>query len=274
MPMHQTSPLFRKNLCVRSFWLVTALAASPASGQTFLPDPVEQPVFGIELEKPFLPDADALDSYSSILESDLVVPWRPGVSLQIGLPLALAGADFVDGTSVYVGNLRASLLFGEAGALRSFVGISLPTASNISGPDLAVLVAAVPSLDTPETWIEDGFSVSGAVLPSTMWSGGGKLGFRFGGAALVPTDLENLFVFVRPAAWARFPLERAELRVDLTTSYDLTGDDGFGQQFSAYVGLGAQLSDVSGRPGLFIRLPLDADAREVLDLSIGFSAEL
>jgi len=61
-------------------------------------------------------------------------------------------------------------------------------------------------------------------------------------------------------------------RADLGTSYSITDDDGFGRQFTSYLTLGAGLPEASGQPGLFIRVPLERDARQVLDLSIGLSA--
>jgi hypothetical protein len=110
---------------------------------------------------------------SSILEADVILPVGSRKSLQIGVPLAMAGADALDGTSLYLGSLRFSLLFGA----------------------------------------------------------------------------------------------------DLGTSYAVNDDDGFGEQFTAYLTLGAALSEASGHPGLFVRIPLDGDARSVLDLSIGLSAQ-
>jgi hypothetical protein len=63
----------------------------------------------------------------------------------------------------------------------------------------------------------------------------------------------------------------SDLKADLATSYLLTSDDGFGRQFTAYVDLGATLPDISAKPGVFIRIPLDGDGRDVHDLSIGLS---
>jgi hypothetical protein len=244
------------------------VAARP---QTFLPDPVDRAMLAVQLEKPLIADAAGLASYSSILEADAVFPLGSS-SLQIGLPVAFAGADFVDGTSVYMGNLRASILFGEPGALSSFVGVTLPTASNVAGPDLAMLVGVLPWLGELEKWIEDSLSLAGAVLPSWPLSSGGQLGLRLGGAAIVPTGFDNLNIDARAAGWVRLPMAAAEFEADLATSYMITSDDGFGQQFTAYLDLGATLTDTSGRPGLFIRIPLDGDGRQVHDLSLGVSA--
>lgn len=253
--------------------LVLALEAAPASGQAFLPDPVEQPAFAVQWERPFLPGTDGLKAYSSLLELDAILPWRPGRSVQIGIPLAIAGVDGVDRTSIYAGNLRATILFGEPGAAAtSFVGITLPTGSNLRGPELAVLIGALPWLDELEKWVEDAVAVRGGVMPAWPLASGGQVGLRLGGAAIAPTDWENLHVYARAAGWGRVPTGRAELRADLGTSYSVTDDDGFGRQFTSYLTLGAGLPEVSGHPGMFIRIPLDGDARQVLDLSIGLSA--
>ena len=124
-----------------------------------------------------------------------------------------------------------------------------------------------------EKWGDDAFSVRGAYLPSTLLEGGGRLGLSLGGSAAMPTDFENLFVYTRVAGWGRFPTETAELRADLGISYDVTNDDGFGEQVTSYVDLGAALTEASGRPGLFLRIPLDGDARDAMDFSIGFRVQ-
>jgi hypothetical protein len=174
--------------------------------QTFLPDPVDRTAVAVQLEKPFLIDALGLASFSSSLEADAVFPIGSAVSLRVGLPLAFAGADFADGTSVYMGNIRASMLFGEPGGLSSFIGITLPTAGNISGSDLAVLVGALPWLGEIEKWTDEATSVSGAVLPSWPLSSGGQLGLHLGGVVVLLNGFDNLHLDARAAGWARLPI--------------------------------------------------------------------
>lgn len=252
--------------------LALALAASPADAQSFLPDPVEQTTVAVQWEKPFLSGADGLSFYSSILEGDVIFPVGTGRSLQIGVPLAIGGTDTSDG-GVFLGNLRASLLFGDPGAPSGFVGVTLPTASDLDASSLVpALVGALPRLDEPEKWGNEAFSARGAVIPSWPLENGGQLGLRLGGAAVVRTNFENLLVFGRAAGWGRFPVGSAELRADLGTSYAVNDDDGFGEQLTAYLDLGWNMREVSGQPGLFLRVPLDGDARQVLDFSIGVSA--
>lgn len=255
---------------VGSLSLLLAVAPPLVSAQTFLPNPVEQTRFVVQLEKPFLVDAVGLAGYSSILEVDALIPMG-SASLQIGLPVAFAGADFVDGTSVYMGNVRANMLFGPPGRLTSFIGITLPTASNVSGPDLAVLVGVLPWLGELEKWIEDSFAVSAATLPSWSFADSGLLGLRLGGAAIVSNGFGNLNVDARVAGWLRVPAGGAELSAELATSYMVTSDDGFGEQFTAYLDLGAALVQSARRPMIFLRVPLDGDGRQIHDLSVGFA---
>lgn len=251
---------------------VLALLSSEVEGQTFPLEPVDRTTFALQWEKPFFPNAGGLAGWSSNLEGDILFSLSSGRSIQVGVPLAFAGADVVDGTSFYLGNLRASLLFGDADDLSGFVGVTVPTASNIGGPDLAAIVGGLPWLDEIEKWSDDAISLRGAWIPSRALDGGGLLGLRLGGAAVTPNEFDNLLVFARVAGWGRFPVGTAEVRADLTTSYYVNGDDGFGEQFVAYLNLGAALPESSGHPGLFIRIPLDGDARDALDLSIGLSA--
>ena len=251
--------------------LALGLAVTAVQGQTFLPSPASDPAFLVQVEKPFLRHLPGLAFYSSIIESDVLFPLGAGKTLQIGIPLGIAGADELDGTSLYVGNPRVSLLFGSATDPSGFVGVTLPTASNVSGPDLAVILVALPWLSEFEKWADDAFSARGAWIPSWPLDGGGRLGLRLGGAAVAPTDLENLYVYARLAGWGRVPVRGIELRADVDASYLVTSDDGFGRQFTSYMALGAQLTDSPRQPMIFIRVPLDGDAREILDLSVGMA---
>lgn len=245
--------------------------SSDVAAQTFPLEPASQTTYALQWEKPFLPSSDGLAGWSTNIEGDILFSLPSGRSIQLGVPLAVAGAEAVNGTSFYLGNLRASLLFGDVDNLSGFVGVTIPTASNIGGPDLAVLVGALPWLDEMEKWNGDVISIRGAWTPSRALDGGGRLGVRLGGAAVTPNEFENLWVYVRAAGWGSLPVGTAKLRADLATSYYVS-DDGFGRQFTAYLNLGATLSEASGHPGLFIRVPLDRDARDVLDLSVGLSA--
>jgi hypothetical protein len=55
------------------------------------------------------------------------------------------------------------------------------------------------------------------------------------------------------------------------TTYAVNSDDGFGEQFTAYLAVGVQLAGSSDGPTLFLRVPMDGDANDVLDLSAGVS---
>lgn len=250
--------------------LTTLLSTAPAvNAQTFVPAPVDDPGFVLQLEKPFLP-FDGLHFYSSNIEADVLLPLSSGRTVALGVPLAVAGADGANGPSFYLGNLRGSLLFGEPNDLTGFLGVTLPTASNIGGPDLAVLVGALPWLNELEKWSDDVVSFRGAWIPSRPLEDGGRVGLRLGGAAVMPTDFENLFVYARVAGWGSVPAGSTELRADLNVSYDVTGDDGFGQQFTSYLDLGVALQQAAEGSTLFLRVPLDGDARDALDLSVGW----
>jgi hypothetical protein len=134
-----------------------------------------------------------------------------------------------------------------------------------------VVVLALPWLHLPEKWGDDVFSVRGAWIPSQPLESGGRIGLRLGGAALVPDGFDNLHVFARAAGWGRLPVGEAELIADLESTYAVNSDDGFGEQFTAYLAVGVQLAASSDGPTLFLRVPMDGDANDVLDLSAGVS---
>jgi hypothetical protein len=211
---------------------------------------------------------------SSILDTDVIFRWSSNVFFQLGVPLAVARQDVVvSGTSLYVGNIRGNFLFGEPGMLRAFLGFTLPTASNIGGPELALLIMALPRLDEEEAWAEEVFSARGAWVPSWAISGSAQAGLRVGGAIAVPTDFEDWWIYARPSGWIRAFVGSAELRAEVLASYLSNGQGTFAELSTAYLDVGAGLPDTFGHPGIFVRLPLDTDARDAIDLSVGVHAQ-
>lgn len=257
-----------------SLWLGWAVAASSAAAQTILPTTVDDMAFRIQVANPFLAEGeDVFEPFSPVIDSDFIFRWSDDVFLQVGFPLAVASRDGV-GTSVYLGNLRGNFLFGEPGVLRSFIGFTVPTASNIGGPNLALLVMALPSFDEEEAWAEDVLSVRGAWVPSWPVSERGRAGLRLGGALAMPTEFDDMWIYVRPTGWVRFYAGTAELKADLITSYLSNGEGDLGTLSTAYLDLAAGLPGSWGHPEVFLRLPLDTDARDALDFSVGIAAQL
>jgi len=250
-----------------------AAFASPVAGQPFQPDPVSETTALVYWAKPFFPDMEERNPNGSVFGVDLVFPWRPGLSLQIGLPLSVAEPATGGSRDLRLGNLHVSALFGETGALSGLVGVTLSTASNPDGSKFPPGAGAYWTWDEPEEWSKDGLSIFGAVTPSWALSGGGRLGLRLGAEA-ARTKTDDFLLFGRAAGWGRFPVGTATLRADLSSSYLLNSDDGFGRQFTAYFVLGAELSDILAKPGLFVRVPLDGEARRFLDFAVGLSARL
>ncbi|MGE0157782.1 MAG: hypothetical protein AB7T31_00145 [Gemmatimonadales bacterium] len=254
--------------------LTLASAGAGASAQTVVTSGSDDVTLGLHLEKPVFPTDHGLRPWSSTLQTDLRFRWSSNVFVRAILPLAFAGADGADGTSMYLGNVGATFVFGSSGEPGSFLGFTLPTASNVAGPDLAVLVAVLPNRDEPELWADDVLSVRGGILPAWRPSEGTAVGLRLGGALLAPNDFGNVWLYARGGPWVSASAGIAEVRADLATSYFINGDDGFERQFAAYLDARAGLTALPGRPGVIVHLPLDSEARDALDLSIGVFAQL
>jgi len=254
--------------------LTAELVAQPAAGQSLIATTSDDVTLGIQLKNPSLGSAANPSSWSSSLETDLLFRWGANAFMRAGVPLAFAGAEFVDGTSLYLGNVGATFMFGPPGAPSSFLGFTLPTAMNIGGPDLAVLVGLLPSEDEPELWAEDVMSVRGGIIPSFQVSPQAVVGVRIGWALLAPNDFEDLWVYGRGALWGSTEAGPAELRADLVTSYFINSDNEFADKFRMYLDAGAALPDIPAAPGIVFRLPLDEEAREALDFSVGLTARI
>ena len=251
--------------------LAIVLLPSPTCAQAYLRVPDSGSAIALGLELPMFGEPDAFSFYTSLWEADALILLGTGTTLQVGFPLAIANADFVDGTSVYLGNVRASVLFGTPQRLDGFVGITLPTGSNLTGPDLAQGVGSLTWSTRAERWADRTFSLRGARFMSHAIESDRELGLGLGGAAVAANDFENLLVFARMDGWFRFPLGTWKLRVDLLTSLDVTGDDGLGRQVSAYLGFAAEWLDWPRPTVGFVRVPLDGDVRRELLASAGFS---
>ena len=248
--------------------------AARTAGQSFVMTTTDDVTLGLQLKKPFFPGDGGPASWSSTLEAGLLFRWGANTFVDVTVPLAFAGADFVDGTSFYVGSVGAKFVFGSPGSPSSFLGFTLPTATNFAGPDLAVLIGVLQAQDEPELWAEDVMSVNGGIIPTWQLSNDARVGVRVGGALLAPDDLGDLWVYARGAAWGSAQAGAAELRGDLVTSYFVNSDDGFDRQFRMYLDARAGLPDAPGRPGIFFRLPIDREARDAMDFAAGLSARI
>lgn len=253
---------------------LTLPLTSPAAAQSLVMTSPDDVTLGLQLKNPFFPGEGGPQPWSSTLETDLTFRWGPSTFVQVSVPLAFAGAESVDGTSLYVGGIGARFVFGPPGSPTGFLGFSLPSATNLAGPDLAVLIGLLQMQDEPEMWAEDVMSVTGGVMPTLQLSENARGGVRLGGALLAPDDLEDLWIYARGAAWASARAGAGELRGDLVTSYFLNSDDGFDRKFRLYVDARAGLPDMPGRPGVYLRLPLDREARDAMDLAAGLSVRI
>ncbi len=248
-----------------------ALAPSSVAAQVFDPDPVDHTTLWVQVEKPFMEGAADLAVYTSIIEADVVVPLRPGLSLQIGLPLAVAG-NSGSGASQQHGNLRLNVLFGEPNEPRGRLGLVLPTGSSPRDESLPLVLGFFTWLNEPEKWIDELLALRGELIRSTQLDDGARLGIRVGGAAITPTEFNDVTFFGRFAGWAHFDTDGARFRVDLETNRRVTTDPGFSEGWASYLALGASLAEVMGRPGLFVRVPLGDLTRDAHGFSVGLTA--
>lgn len=252
---------------------VAAICIVPASAdaQAYLRLPARERAVSLGFEVPLFRTPNDFSFYTSIVETDVLLGLGGRKTLQVGLPWAVAGATIVNGTSVYAGNLRATVLFGTSEKIDGFVGVTVPTGSNLVGPQLAQAVGGLLWSNQAEKWSDDVFSVRGSWLPSKTVGDDRELGLGVGGAAVTENNLERLALFARLDGWLRFPVGRTHLRLDLSTSFDVTGDDGFGQQLRGYVGLAVEWPGGPRQPFGFIRIPLDSGVRQELLASAGWA---
>jgi hypothetical protein len=87
-------------------------------------------------------------------------------------------------------------------------------------------------------------------------------------------DLENTWWFFNYGAEAGYQVAQVRLAGALTGRYDVSAEDlDFGERTSHQLGLAASFKTANMRPGLFARIPLDEDTRDLVGwvVGLGFS---
>lgn len=240
----------------------------PASAQFYPPAPAspERTEVRLRVERPLIEGAD-FGFLSSVWDVDVAFPVSERLGLVVGVPVALGTGEDLD-PSVVLGNLRATLVFGTPDRPRGFLGLAIPTATGITDEDYAFLLGSLPRLDRPGEWVDEFITLRGGLIRERD-VGEGKLGLRVEGAINALTEFDDGLFWLRSGVWGQARAGAASLRAELSGGWILNQDDGFGRNSFFYFDAGADFDDVPGRPGLFVRVPLDENARRLVNASFG-----
>lgn len=226
-------------------------------------------MLALEILKPDFDGSASTSLTTSVTSVFIRLPVGPRVLFVAEAPFAHLGTDFGGSESAFGNPYLGLEVRAPAGRVFGEIGLRLPTAPG----NTASLVGSFTNPDHLEAFAED-------VLPVTA-----MLNYRFRGPSGFVTRWR-----VGPTVWIDAGQSRSESELVLAYSgqvgYEnralsllgglsgqlvVTEDGNFGERSIHQMGGGLSVGSGSIRPGAQLRLPLDNDLTEVLDMVLGLS---
>ncbi len=252
--------------------LLTTLAvglgvALPVGAQVRAPVLGEGARVTLDLAKPYLEGSDKLGFTTSVLTANVTVPVQGRVWLFGSLGLAHATLPDYP-SSQTTSNPRIGLLMGDADGTRGELSVTLPLSHEFGEDDYATFVALFADLEHVENYTPDLTTLNALVLPVRTLDSGARIGARIG--ASLGLSEGNTDVLARYAGFGSTRAGDAELEVELSGIATVSSGEGsLSDRTLHHVTLAAGLPDTRTRPKLYLRLPLDHDASDVLSAVVG-----
>lgn len=248
--------------------LMVLLIPAVAGAQLTEPMPEDGPVVAFELAKPFLEDGDGFGFFSTALRGTVVAPLGDRLSFLGELGLTTATAN--DSRSTTLSNLELGLLFSnDEGMPRGRLTVVLPTSAEFGDDDFAFLIGWLSDPDRVDRYAEELWSVNGLFTPTRRLESG-TLGFKVGGSAMVPTGDGDAEFFGRYGVFVTQSTGTARFGAELTGQAILSeGGLDFGERTIHQLTILAGLERSGPSPELFVRVPLDEDISDVVNVIVG-----
>jgi hypothetical protein len=255
--------------------LATFLALpAPSRAQVGIPREGDRPSVQLEVAKPFFPDdmfgfsQEGFGPLTSILDATLAVPLGEGPVLFGRLGFAHATLSDQPSSSV-LSNPRVGVAFGGQGRTSAELHVDLPLARELGDDDYATGVAIIADFEHFERWTPDLWAVGASVTPERVLEGGSVIGGRGGATLAIPEegDSELLGLY---AIYARLPAGSARIGGEISGLAIVSEADlNFAERTTFFLTVTGALPESALAPELYIRLPLDDDVSEALDLVAG-----
>jgi hypothetical protein len=258
--------------------LVVILSAA-AVAQTFMLKsiPGETPQFGLRYLRPNFKNDSDLSTFSGIYDIRVNLPINERWSIDASLPYTRFAFGEDDDSESYIGNIYAGLQSisrkGGGSAIVSF-GAFFPTAEEDLGH---LLFGVLTNYENMFKYYPDSWTLTGNFAWFKTSEGGARLGLEAGPDLLVPvgdndsdTDFLLHYGFTAGYQGKRF-LAAAEL-IGLVV---FTGDsDEFSDRFVHSIDFGASYLSRHFAPGIFYKIYLKDEFRDMVDGVLGVSLDV
>jgi len=208
-------------------------------------------------------DGASLDAASGLLYGGLRVPASGSLVIVGEAPFARFGVD--GGSGTVVGNLYVGIEQAPAGpsGLIADLGVRLPTVSE-SGDfgGFAAPLAAFADFDRAEAWLDELWAARGHVGYRHTSPGGFAVGFSIGGTLWASQQSEDE-VLADYRAHAAYRQAKVAVGAELTGRAILTESGSFGERTIHQLTLGVGVAAGPLWPRAFLRVPLDADLKDI-----------
>lgn len=259
---------------VRAAWASCAAlflcfaAPSQAQFEGFAPSDVR--FFSLVVERPVHPAS--FDVSTVIGHVAYGVPVRPRITVVGGLSVVHAREPQLP-TSTIVSNAWIEAHFGGDGGFGTLT-ITMPTSRRLANEEAYAIDAGIAAeVQLPERFARGTTGVAFRLNPRWSVGSSATVGARVGLAAVSPSSLPSEF-YARFGGFGETALASVRVGAEVTGAWSLSPpsigrDRTFGEVTTGQATVFVGLPDVPLDPHLFVRLPLDADARRRLRTAIG-----
>ncbi|HET9947661.1 MAG TPA: hypothetical protein VFQ22_01925 [Longimicrobiales bacterium] len=239
----------------------------PSAGQERLPAHIPRSVLLLDGARPFFAQ-DGFGAITSVWDATLAVPATPTVSVFARLGFTLV--EFRDRRTSAVSRPRLGVILERWwGGLEAHVDLGA-----WGELDEATLVGAIADIERAERYGVTGWAAGASVAPEWSLPDESTLQARAGLNVLKAGEGgDDELMLVGALAW-RPVFESVRLTIEPSVLWNVTSDDGLDESSVTSATLGAQLHRVAGAPELYVRVPLDDDLQDALDLVLGVRARV
>jgi hypothetical protein len=254
--------------------IATAILAPPLLGQVGI-EPGSGHSLHLELARPSL-DQPGLFPGLSAWTADAALVVSPSERVAIFARIGLVRAT-VEGnpSSTTVSHPRLGVVARAVSWLDAEAHVDLGLMQEVGDLHYATTVAHYLDYERVERYWPDAWSVGASLVPWKDLGDGFVAGARLGGTVISSaTDLdgETLLTY---AGFVRFPISTTEWTASLSGIALVSEEDlGFHARTVHFGLLSISAAEVPGRPGLFIRAPVDTNLDRVLNWVVGAQARI
>lgn len=234
--------------------------------------PSDVPFASLVVERPVHPAS--FDVSTIIAHAAYGHPVRPRITLVGGLSLVQA-REAQRPTSTVLSNAWLEFHFGRDKSFGTLT-LTLPLARRIANEEAYAADAGIAAdVERPERYTDGTTGVAFRLNPRWSVGASGTVGGRIGLAAVAPASVDPEF-YARFAGFGETEVRAVRMGAELTGAWSLNPrtftalpDPTFGERSTSYGTLFVGLPGVTLAPNVFVRVPLDADARRRLRAVIG-----